>query len=537
MICPDEENAPLLPKSEDGQRLLSIFGNYLWEALESPNTSPARWRTLNYELRPRSLWRDWLAPHKLVGVRFGHTAVYALIDLDILGRYCNADAVTEITFALETIGITRTLPIRSSGSGGLHLYIPLAEEVPTFDLACVIEQCLIAQGFEIEKGHLEIFPNTKTYGNGINKFIEYNGHRLPLQPQSGSYLLDDDLNPIGDHLSDFFATWDWATQGQDMEMLRTALPHGREARKQASRRRKLSREATAWKADLDDEIAQGWIGPGQTNRLIKAIAERGHVFEGLSGSDLVDYIVDVAASAPGYYEYCGHQQEIHQRAREWSRSVPKLYWPYGTREKPKPPPGGDNTVKAENARRRIAEAIQQIKDSEPFTTIRNLAYRIAELAGSSLETIYKNADLWHPDKAPVTAEPVIDLSPLESDLDPQNSDEQPVLHTRGKDMKCGSQNEVGAAEKNIHPRGVRGDFEGFSQLEPAPSGLSPPPDIPFDECYSLIQRKIQQLKWRIEDLREFLRPRFEGRASLRELNEHELVKLLYFLQIHEGICA
>lgn len=328
---------PLLPKSEDGQRLLCIFGNYLWEALESFNTSPARWRTLDYQQRPRSLWRDWLDPYKLVGVRFGHTTKYALIDLDISGRYCNAEAVRAIKDALETIGIARTLPIRSSFSNGLHLYIPLATEVPTFDLACVIEQCLIAQGYEIEKGHLEIFPNTKTYG--VDQFIEYNGHRLPLQPQSGSCLLYDDLNPISDRLSDFFATWEWAAQGQDMKMLRAALPHGREARKQESRRRKLSRKAEVWKVDLDDEIAQGWTGPGQTNRLIKAIAERGHVFEGLGGSDLVNYIVDVAISAPGYYEYCGHQQEIDKRAREWSRSIPRLYWPYGTREKPKPPLG------------------------------------------------------------------------------------------------------------------------------------------------------------------------------------------------------
>lgn len=104
-------------------------------------------------------------------------------------------------------------------------------------------------------------------------------------------------------------------------------------------------------------------------------------------------------------------------------------------------------------------------------------------------------------------------------------------------MKCCSQNEVGSEAKNIQPRGVRGEFDGFPQLEPAPSNLSPPPDIAFDECYSLIQRKIQQLKWRIEDLHEFLRPRFEGRSSLRELNEHELVKLLYFLQIYKGVCA
>jgi len=537
-----EENPPLLPKSKDGQQLLSIFGTYLWETLASPNTAPARWRTLNYELRPRSLWRDWQDPHKLVGVRFGHTTTYAMIDLDASGRYCKLTSVNEIRFALETIGIARTIPIQSSVSGGVHLYIPLPTEIPTFDLACVIEQCLLAQGFEVDKGHLEIFPNTKTYG--VDRFIEYNGHRLPLQPQSGSCLLDDDLNPIGDRLHDFCATWEWAAQGQDIEMLRTALPHGREARKQESHRRKLSRAASEWKADLDDEITEGWTGPGQTNRLVKAIAERGHVFEGLEGADLVNYIIDTAISTPGYYEYCGHQPEIHKRARDWSRSIPKLYWPYGTREKPKPPPGGNNTAKAENARRRIAEAVAKMRDSEPFTTIRNFAHRIAEVAGSSLKTVYKNADLWHPDKASVTAEqarisslPEPALSISESTPETQNPDEQNVLHTKGGSMKCSFPGEVGSDQENIPNRGVRGDFSSSPQEKAEEIGLAPPPDIPFAECYSLIQRKIQQLKWQIEDLREFLRPRFQGRSSLRELQEHEFVDLLYFLQIHEGISA
>jgi hypothetical protein len=539
-ICPPEEDLPLLPKSADGQRLLNIFGHYLWEALESPNTSPARWRTLNYELRPRSLWRDWLDPHKLIGVRFGHTTKYALIDLDVLGRYCNADAVTEIKDALETIGIARTLPIRSSVSNGLHLYIPLAVEVPTFDLACVVEQCVLTQGFEIEKGHLEIFPNTKTYG--VDKFIEYNGHRLPLQPQSGSCLLDDDLNPIGDRLSDFFATWEWAEQGQDMEMLQTALPHAREARKQESHRRKLSRRAQEWKADLDDEIAEGWTGPGQTNRLVKAIAERGHVFEGLEGANLQNYIVDTAISTPGYYEYCGHQPEIHRRARDWSRAITRLYWPYGTKEKPKPLSGGNNTARAEDARRRIAEAVQKIVGSEPITTIRNFAHRIAEVACSSLKTVYKNADLWHPNKAPVSAEQTStsddmkpELSIPDSDLNPQNPYEQGVLHTKGGDMKCCLPNEVGPDQKNIKNRGVRGDFSSFPQPELAPSRLDPPLDIPLEECYSLIQRKIQQFKWSIDELRAFLVPRFEGRSTIKELKESEHIVLLNFLCIQEGL--
>jgi hypothetical protein len=45
--------------------------------------------------------------------------------------------------ALETIGICRTILIRSSWSEGLHLYIPLSSTVPTFGLAKAIKLCLV----------------------------------------------------------------------------------------------------------------------------------------------------------------------------------------------------------------------------------------------------------------------------------------------------------------------------------------------------------------------------------------------------------
>jgi hypothetical protein len=79
--------------------------------------------------------------------------------------------------------LSATLLIRSSHSGGLHLYLPLPELVKTFDLAVALHHCLSAQGFAIASGTLEIFPNPKPYG--VEKIIHYNGHRLPLQPASG----------------------------------------------------------------------------------------------------------------------------------------------------------------------------------------------------------------------------------------------------------------------------------------------------------------------------------------------------------------
>jgi len=129
-----------------------------------------------------------------------------------------------------------------------------------------LEECLQAQGYAIAKGQLEIFPNPKTYG--VERIILYNGHRLPLQPGTGSCLLDDDLNPLGDSLEQFFTLWDTAAAQQDLDELRHALKIGRDnRRKQARRHRSESRKAEVWREDMEADIEEGWSGPGQTNHL------------------------------------------------------------------------------------------------------------------------------------------------------------------------------------------------------------------------------------------------------------------------------
>ncbi|MBD0337618.1 MAG: hypothetical protein ICV62_19185 [Cyanobacteria bacterium Co-bin13] len=188
-----------------------------------------------YPLRPRVLWNLWQDANTLVGVRFTHETCYALLDIDAGSVYRNADAIAQIRAALETIGITRTLLLRSSWNGGLHLYIPLPEPVSTFNLAVTLKECLKAQGFTLKEGQLEIFPNAKAYG--VTAFIEYQAHRLPLQPSSGSCLLDDDLNPIGNSLGRFFWMWDGAVANQDLDSLRQALQVGRNNHRKRPKRR------------------------------------------------------------------------------------------------------------------------------------------------------------------------------------------------------------------------------------------------------------------------------------------------------------
>ncbi|MBD2078415.1 hypothetical protein H6G01_00560, partial [Leptolyngbya sp. FACHB-17] len=132
-----------LPLDPLGKRLCETFP-YLWNAIISTNETTPKWQTVTkYPIRPRILWREWKDNSKLIGVRFDSQTSYALIDIDRSGQhhpYQNPETLTLIRAALETIGICRTILIRSSWSEGLHLYIPLPHAVQTFGLAQAIKQ-------------------------------------------------------------------------------------------------------------------------------------------------------------------------------------------------------------------------------------------------------------------------------------------------------------------------------------------------------------------------------------------------------------
>jgi hypothetical protein len=76
--------------------------------------------------------------------------------------YCTPEGIAQIRAALETIGITRTLLTRSSWNGGLHLYLPFAELVNTFNLAVTLKECLKSQGFRLKAGAAGDLPQRQS---------------------------------------------------------------------------------------------------------------------------------------------------------------------------------------------------------------------------------------------------------------------------------------------------------------------------------------------------------------------------------------
>jgi hypothetical protein len=565
-ICMDD-----LPSADPlGQRLCDVFLRNRWDFIFAPMPDVAQptlewqsekislkaeWKTeRRYPMKSRVLLHRWADPTEVLGVRFDHATEYGLLDIDVLSPYHprqNPGAIAELQLALETIGITRTVLIRSSNSDGLHLYFPLNETVNTFNLAVAVKFCLQTQGFEVKDGQLEIFPNDKAFG--VATKILYKGHRLPLQPETGSWLLDDDLQVIGEELSDFFRLWDIAANGQDMAMLNSALIIARQNRLKKPRRRLNNVEA--WQQDLEIFIAEGWTGSQQTNHLLKEIGCYGVVFKGLTGEALVNYIYETAIAAPGYSQWCAHQHQMRLRSLHWARACEKYYWPLGTHAKPRVA----NDIVPFNQRRSLsaqeevksAVALLEAEDRLP-EGITERAQAISNIAGKSLGTLYRHKGLWHPKHYQPQERSVIDgaeavSEPLINTSNELIQEPKPIyggkLQTKERIMKCSpALREVSFRKKSKSsaPVGGLGGEKSFPQASLPLPLLSDnalhrriSDDLIPVSTIDAIKTQVQRLQWPAQKLLNFISERFDGKRRA-QLSDEELFLLLYLLQAQDS---
>jgi hypothetical protein len=327
---------------------LSKYFNHYWSFIEARNLGyydgkKPNWRTeTSFSLNNRTLLRRFIDPDFLVGVRFdtnkGSIVNYCLVDLDIFGRIHPAEypeRFQKLLDIFEEEGLVSPVFVQSSYSLGLHIFFALSEAVDTFSLACLIKRVVERAGIKIEDGNLELFPNCKFYNK--NQITNYKAHRLPLQPNSGSLLLNDELEPISDNFNDFIAHMDFSANKNIVdeefhEKLRLARESVEKERFGFFNVRNKSKVAE-WKADLEFSIKHGWDGAGQTNKLLRIIATYGVVFLGLEGDKLYQYVLATVLNATGYTEYCNHHDDIERRCRERAKNAEKYYWKLGSTPK------------------------------------------------------------------------------------------------------------------------------------------------------------------------------------------------------------
>ena len=397
--------------SEWKDEFLSLFPHrydYIYASHSIPGSAP-NWQTESrHPLSDRILQQGAY----LFGVRFGKTTNYCLLDIDAGSLYHpqrDRFAINRILASLEPLGLVHAVRCTSSYSGGLHLYLPFAEAQSTWELTGAVSTLLENAGFRLTPGQLELFPNPRPYYvDGCSSL--FNAHRLPLQ--AGSYLLNQDLQPIWSDQSTFVQHWRFAEQRNtlDRKTIQQIL-------KQFQRKRyRISGKAEKFLNDLNAEIERGWTGRGQTNRLLGRITLRTYIFqhilsghEPLVGQALVEEIVNTAKSLPGYAEWCQHQHEIEHRATEWARCIEaSRYFHYGDAQgkyKPKTDTDSEfeeskplswNQRQSQAARDRIRQAIADLLNQNSLPSNATARFHALTQYGIGGASLYRHRDLWHP---------------------------------------------------------------------------------------------------------------------------------------------
>ena len=377
------------PADPIAREFIAPFCENLFQWIEK-SSGGGDWSTnTKHPLSPYQLWEKYQDPNCFVGVRHGNETTYAALDIDKNSPYHpNQDetAITRIKAALESIGLVRSQNSRSSNSGGLHIYFPLPEKVNTFKLSCAIATALLANGFKIEKGKLEIFPNVKAFD------AQYNGLRLPLQ--QGGAIVDEEGNYISDDPQVWVSMWKTAAAGQDIQLLKRSLKNAKKPKE--TTRNNIRGGAAKYHQDLLAMINNGWE-PDSTQNMLFVIGQLHYVFDGITYlDDLTSAIAATAKTTKGFWEYSQHTHEIEKCSRNWAKWIiehPK-YSPYESGKaiataKTKEP----KTSRLDEVKQALIDLLAEIGDRY-FETTRSLAAYLEKQLKTSRTTLYKFQELW-----------------------------------------------------------------------------------------------------------------------------------------------
>lgn len=427
---------------EEKEAFLALFPHrydFIYAQHPDPKKKPD-WKSENrYPLSDRQL----LKAEYLYGVRFKQETKYCLLDIDRHSPYHPKNAplaLVRLFTALEPLGITDHITCTSSDSDGLHIYFPTAKAFSSWKLSGAISIALENAGFKLKLSQLELFPNPKAYSAEDETPSLFNAHRLPLQ--MGSYILDDELQPVNSSSTNFVRMWQACQRRNVLNSRRIKIL----LKKAKQISYQLSNKASKFLDDLDTEIEEGWTNYGQTNRLLGRITMRSfifhHITEGgkpLEGKALVEKIVSAAKALPGYRDWCRHQHEIEERSAEWARCIENShYFAYGTaRGKYKELAASNqiddeldyNQQQAQETQSKIAAAVQDLlaKDNLPDkATARFKALLDYSIGGASL---YRYRELWHP------IELALELKSELAESELQNTDFEDACTRGANDLK------------------------------------------------------------------------------------------------------
>ncbi len=281
-----------------------------WEPIISPNCLPVDWKTLSGKrLKLEDIQRIHSDPTRLIGLRHDcKTTSYILLDIDH-SSYCRKiDSIREICGLMCHIGLRFPIFIQSSNKGniykGIHIYWFLDKSYNTSLLAELVRTLLESYNFISSPGNLEIFPNES---NGTR--YKCKPVRLPLQPDSGSYILDENLQPYSDSIDELNRLILASSNSPNFSILELD---------RKSHEIVPSEKAKQWLKRVDALLRRGFTTTAQTQELIRAAIDKVIVFSKITDLDIVcDKVKAIIISLNGYTQYCGHQGNIDKVIRTW----------------------------------------------------------------------------------------------------------------------------------------------------------------------------------------------------------------------------
>jgi len=374
------------------------------------------WKAVkNYPVAQRAANRG-----KLIAVRPKTYTNVLVVDLDARSRYHpvqNPYAIVELQHALETrLGLAECIVLRSSDNGGIHLWYWFEEEHNAYHLAEAVAIVAKDAGFVPQPGHLEFFPNCKTWidSDCPQDWSQYQAIRIPFQ-EPGSYLLDSRngyrrlLHTFADQRQEFLRLVTYCQQRNDLTRDRIEAILATKPKQF----KKVSVGGNKYLNDLLDKVRYGWTSHGQTNQLLfdvtRLLRVFGHFLLGAApfweSDRLAKAIHEYILQLPGREQFCGHNHELEKIAWEWATWVQNTkYKPYGygnkTLEEETTVDSAElthNQRLQQSARERIIIAIAQLLEQGTFPSPINERIKALEALGIKRGTLYRHRDLWHPD--------------------------------------------------------------------------------------------------------------------------------------------
>lgn len=281
-----------------------------WEPILSPNCLPVDWKRISGKcFSLQSIQKIYFDPSRLIGLRhFSGETNYIILDIDHASKYRSIDSIREICHRMSSIGLKLPIFIQSSNKhdicNGIHIYWFLDGKYSTPLLYELIYTLLEYYHFVEESGQLEIFPSR-------SEDIKYKSKpvRLPLQANSGSYILDENLQPYTNSVDELNRLIPLNLNIPNFSIVESIDEPNEIAE---------SEKIKIWRKNVNALLSRGFTSSSQTQQLIRAAIDKTIVLDKITDLNIIcDKVKFIIINLNGYTQYCGHQRNIDKIIKSW----------------------------------------------------------------------------------------------------------------------------------------------------------------------------------------------------------------------------